>query len=211
MNYQDLITFVNERRAVRAFDPTAEISKTEIRDIIQLAIQAPSAWNLQHWKFLVFHDHQSKEKLLPIANNQKHVLDASAVIAVLGDLEAHRNAEAVLNERIRRGNITEEAKQVTLEQIERNYQKRPHFARDDAIRNASLAAMQLMLVAKAKGFDTCPMGGFKTKKLQEAFHIPNRYLPIMLIAIGKSIRPAPQPPRFSVDEVVIWEDFQHEA
>ncbi len=52
--------------------------------------------------------------------------------------------------------------------------------------NASLAAMQLMLAAKATGWDTCAIGGFNPQALTDEFNVSSRYVPIMLITIGES-------------------------
>ncbi len=41
--------------------------------------------------------------------------------------------------------------------------------------NASLAAMQLMLAAKATGWDTCAIGGFNPQALTEEFNVSSRY------------------------------------
>lgn len=60
-------------------------------------------------------------------------------------------------------------------QIEQAYANNAGWARDQAICNASLAAMLLMLAAKAMGLDSCPMGGFDPNQLVKAFAIPDRY------------------------------------
>ncbi|MOA41174.1 putative NAD(P)H nitroreductase MhqN [compost metagenome] len=59
------------------------------------------------------------------------------------------------------------------------------FKRDEAIRNASLSAMQMMLIAKDQGWDTCPMIGFNPEILREVLSIPESSIPAMLISIGK--------------------------
>ncbi len=41
--------------------------------------------------------------------------------------------------------------------------------------------MQLMLAAKATGWDTCAIGGFNPQALTEEFNVSSRYVPIMLI------------------------------
>ncbi|KPV56696.1 hypothetical protein QJ48_26320 [Paenibacillus sp. A3] len=46
------------------------------------------------------------------------------------------------------------------------------YRRDEAIRNASLAAMQPMLAAKAKGLDSGPLVGFDANAFVKAFHVP---------------------------------------
>jgi len=65
-------------------------------------------------------------------------------------------------------------------QINSAYSDIPAYAREEVIKNASLAAMQLMLAAKAIGLDSCPMGGFNADAFVEAFNVPCRYIPVML-------------------------------
>jgi nitroreductase len=109
---------------------------------------------------------------------------------------------------VQAGRLPEEVKANLIRQIEDTYANVPNTARDEAIRNASLAAMQLMLAAKAKGLDSCPMGGFDAAKLVDAFNIPPRYVPVMLVAVGKAAAPARPSDRFPVEQTVIWNNFE---
>jgi nitroreductase len=43
--------------------------------------------------------------------------------------------------------------------------------------------------------------------LVEAFQIPARYIPIMLISIGKAAQPAYPSTRFPAEQVTIWNTF----
>ncbi|MCQ6267734.1 nitroreductase family protein [Fictibacillus sp. WQ 8-8] len=207
MSTRDFTDVINERHSVRKYDPSAELSAEEITELLEDAAKAPSSWNLQHWKFLVFHDQQAKEQLLPIAYNQEQVVQASAVVAILGDLEADQNADRVYQDAVDGGFMTEEIKTALVSQIKDAYATRPEMARDEAIRNASLASMQLMLTAKAKGLDTCAMGGFNADELVKAFGIPERYLPVMLISVGKAAKTAHQTARFPIQEAIVWNKF----
>ncbi|WP_449619669.1 nitroreductase family protein [Robertmurraya sp. Marseille-Q9965] len=56
----------------------------------QFASKAPSAWNLQHWKFMVVTNQTDKEIFFVIANGQQQVVEASVVVVILGDLQADR-------------------------------------------------------------------------------------------------------------------------
>lgn len=199
----DTIDVINTRASIRAYDPDVKISKEDLTQILELATKAPSAWNLQHWHFTVFHSDESKQKLLPIAFNQDQIVKASAVVAILGDVKANLNGDAVYGPLAEAGYITEEIKDNLLGQINRAYTNES-YPREAALTNASLAAMQLMIAAKAKGFDTCAIGGFNKGKFAEAFEIDSRYVPIMLITVGKSVKPAHQSGRFPVSEVSTW-------
>ncbi|MNI69671.1 putative NAD(P)H nitroreductase YodC [compost metagenome] len=68
--------------------------------------------------------------------------------------------------------------------------------------------MQLMLAAKARGYDTVPMGGFKPDEFRELFHIPERYVTVMLIALGKAAAEGRSTARLPLDEVTQWNTFE---
>ncbi|WP_026691264.1 nitroreductase family protein [Alteribacter aurantiacus] len=206
---QDLGLFqtINERHSVRKYDPKVKMSEEEMNEILEAATKAPSSWNLQHWKFLVIDDEKKKEELLPLAYNQQQVVDSSAVIAVLGDLKANENAEDVYQGAVDNGFMPEQVKNTLVGQINKAYEGDTPFPRDEAVLNASLASMNLMLAAKAKGYDTCPMGGFQRGKFVEQFNVPERYVPVMLLTIGKAVKPAHQSARFELDRVVVKNSF----
>lgn len=94
-----------------------------------------------------------------------------------------------------------------IAQIEGAYNNNPEIARDEAIRNSSYAAMQLMLAAKAKGYDTCPMGGYNRDALIKELNIPSRYLPTLMLTLGKASVQAYPTSRFGLEELVIQNSF----
>ncbi|MEK5497522.1 nitroreductase family protein [Bacillus sp. FSL M8-0077] len=197
---QKTIDILKERASVKEYDTTHEMTKEELKELLDITTKAPSAWNLQHWHFTVFHSAESKAKLLPIAYNQKQVSQASAVIAVLGDLEANQNGEKIYSELAEQGFITEDIKETLMTQINGAYQSE-QYAREAAYSNASLAAMQLMIAAKAMGYDTCAMGGFSKEAYVKEFNVSGRYEPVMLISVGKAAKEAHKSNRFDIEEV----------
>ena len=199
------IETMKERHSVRKYTQY-DLPQKDLQDILEATITAPSSWNLQHWKFLVIQSDSQKEKLLPIAYNQQQVVDSSVTIAVLGDLEANHNAERVYGEVVNKGFMTPEVKEILTNQIHGAYTN-DQFARDEAVMNASLASMQLMLAAKEKGYDTVPMGGFDKVAFRKEFSSPEGYIPIMLISVGKAAAKAHGTLRFPLDEVVTYETF----
>ena len=204
---EKLVDVIKQRASVRKYKKGMEIPEEILQQIIELTTTAPSSWNLQHWKFIVVQKDEYKEKLFTISYKQQQVLDSSAVIVVLGDLEANRNAERVYSEAVHAGYMSEEAKNKLVSHIENAYQTIENIGVHEAIRNASLAAMQLMLVAKSFGLDTCPMGGFDAKALQKEFNVPQRYIPVLLLSLGYAAEPAHETSRFPVEEVMIKETF----
>ncbi|MFP7292867.1 nitroreductase family protein [Bacillus safensis] len=197
---QKTIDILKQRASVKEYDTSHEMTKEELIELLEITTKAPSAWNLQHWHFTVFHSAETKAKLLPIAYNQKQVSQASAVIAVLGDLEANQNGEKIYSELAEQGFITEDIKETLMTQINGAYQSE-QYAREAAYSNASLAAMQLMIAAKAMGYDTCAMGGFSKDAYIKEFNVSGRYEPVMLISVGKAAKEAHKSNRFDIEEV----------
>jgi nitroreductase len=194
------------RGSVRKYEKGVEIPREELNEILELATKAPSSWNLQHWRFIVITSQERKERLLPIAFNQQQVVDASAVIVVLGDLEANKTAKDVYGPALEAGHMSQEVFDTLMSQIEGAYQNK-QWARDEAFLNAGFAAMQLMLAAKAKGYDTCPMGGFDRAALVKELNIPERFVPVMLLSLGKAAAPARPTSRLPLEKVVVEETF----
>ena len=76
------------------------------------------------------------------------------------------------------------------------------------MRSCGMAAMNLMLVAKDLGYDSCPMDGFDFDAVAQLLKLPDDHTPAMFVAIGRSIQePWPRPGQLSVDEVVKYNQF----
>lgn len=201
----DFYTVLQERRSVRHYDSSVKISRDELEELLDEAIKAPSSSNLQPWRFLVIDDQSLKEKLLPIAFNQQQVVDAAAIVAVLGDMEGYKQAESIYQDAVDAGFMTVEAKETLVGNINRRYADRdPQVTKEILLVDAGLVSMQLMLAAKARGYDTVPMGGYNTEQFKQAFSIPDRYVSVMLIAIGKAAQPGHKTTRLPVDQITSW-------
>ncbi|MFJ8234107.1 nitroreductase family protein [Ureibacillus sp. NPDC094379] len=200
---------IQERRSVRSYDPTVKISREEMSEILKLATLAPSSSNLQPWRFLVIDSPELKEKLLPIANNQQQVVEASAVIAVLGDVKSYEKAEKIYGQAVEAGFMPEETAKSFIERTVGMYSSLPsEVARQIVYTDGGLVSMQLMLVARSKGYDTVPMGGYNKAKFVEAFGISEQYVPVMLIAIGKAAKPGHPTTRLPLEEVVFFNEMK---
>jgi nitroreductase len=200
---QPIIDIIRDRHSVRKYDPTVTISREEIMEIMNEATQAPSSSNLQPWHFIVIDDHETKKELRQIAFNQEQVETSSAVIAVLGDKEMYQKVENVYRSNYEAGYMDENTMQTLIENSNRVYSNAPEEVRKNiASFDAGLVSMQLMLVAKAKGYDTVTMGGFDKQKFIDKFNVSDRYMPIVLIALGKAAAPAHKTTRLPLEDVV---------
>ncbi len=75
-----LMEIIKKRRSVRSYS-SKEVPEEVIKEIIEAARLAPSAKNLQEWKFIIVRDEKIKEKLCEAAKGQKFVKEAPVVIA----------------------------------------------------------------------------------------------------------------------------------
>lgn len=199
----NLSAIIRDRRSVRKYDSEFKISREEITDILKEAALAPSSSNLQPWKFLVIQDQDTKKELRTIANNQEQVETASAVIAVLGDKEMYKNAEKVYRSSYEAGYMDEATMGRMIEGSTKLYSAAPAETRMNiASYDAGLVSMQLMLIAKDRGYDTVPMGGFNKQQFIERFNLDERYMPIVLIALGKAAAPGHPTTRLPIEDIV---------
>ncbi|GGF71680.1 putative NAD(P)H nitroreductase MhqN [Paenibacillus albidus] len=176
---------VQARRSAMNFVEGIKIPQAELEEMFSYARLAPSAFNLQHTHYKVVADENLKEEIRKAAYGQYKIHTASAVILVLGDKQAYLQAPEIYSGLKLLGAMSEEEFDKTIESINSSYIDNDAFQRDEAIRNASLSAMQFMLIAKDKGWDTCPMIGFDAEAVSRTLNLPEHMVPVMMITIGK--------------------------
>jgi nitroreductase len=201
---KSLSEVIKERHSVRKYDSSYKISQQEIKDMLKEATQAPSSSNLQPWRFIVIQDQETKKELRAIANNQEQVETASAVIAVLGDKEMYKSVEKVYRSAYEAGFMDEANMNRLIEGTNKTYPLAPvETLKNIASYDAGLVSMQLMLIAKDRGYDTVPMGGFDKDKFVKMFNVSDRLFPVVLISIGKAAAPAFNTTRLPLEDVLI--------
>lgn len=182
----EFVKLVNERRSASNFLENNPITKQELDEIFQLVKMAPSASNLQHANYLVVIEPELKAKVKQAAMGQHKVGTASAVIVVLGDKLAYKDAGRVYEGLLNLGIYNQQEYDHAVRLVTTTYESNGgDYQRDEAIRNASLSAMLFLLAAKSKGWDTCPMIGFNPTLLREVLSIKEQYEPVLMITIGK--------------------------
>lgn len=203
----DFQQIVAGRRSIRKYDSSVKISKQEMEQILTEATLAPSSVNMQPWRFVVIESEEAKQKLLPLARfNQSQVTSSAAVIAIFGDLDSFSNAEEIYSKAVELGYMPQEVKERQLTAIGGMYANLPQQAnRDIVLIDSGLVAMQLMLAARAHGYDTCPMGGYEKDQIAEAYGLDKeRYVPVMLVSIGKAADSGYPSVRLPIDKVAEW-------
>ncbi|WP_440604020.1 nitroreductase family protein [Bacillus sp. GB_SG_008] len=203
----DFTEIMTGRRSIRKYDPSVKISKEEMAEILTEATLAPSSVNMQPWRFLVIDSAEGKAKLAPLAKfNQLQVETSAAMIAVFGDLNNFENAEEIYGKAVELGYMPSEVKESQMEKLTAYFSTvSPEVMKDTVLIDGGLVAMQLMLTARAHGYDTCPIGGYEKDKIAEAFGLDKeRYVPVMLISIGKAADSGYKSVRLPIDKIAQW-------
>lgn len=52
----DIIGAITQRRSVKYFDPSHQLTQVEIDRLFSLALLSPTAFNIQNWRFVVGQD-----------------------------------------------------------------------------------------------------------------------------------------------------------
>lgn len=185
-NFEE-ITF--GRKSVRVYDESVKISNEEMLEMIQEASIAPSSVNMQPWRFVVVESDEAKAKLKPLIRfNTRQNDSSSAMVLIFGDMMCHEYGEEIYDQAVAEGKMPQEVRDQQLAAIIPHYEKLTKQEMNDVVKiDASLAAMQFMLVARAHGYDTNPIGGFEADQLAEAFDLDKeRYVPVMILSVGKA-------------------------
>ncbi|MEC0768666.1 nitroreductase family protein [Bacillus atrophaeus] len=203
----DFMEIMKGRRSIRSYDPAAKISKEEMTEILEEATTAPSSVNAQPWRFLVIDSPEGKEKLAPLASfNQTQVTTSSAVIAVFADMNNADYLEEIYSKAVELGYMPQEVKDRQIAALTAHFEKLPaQVNRETILIDGGLVSMQLMLTARAHGYDTNPIGGYDKENIAEAFGLEKeRYVPVMLLSIGKAADKGYASYRLPIDTIAEW-------
>jgi nitroreductase len=207
----NLVEAIKQRRAARAFKSNA-IPEAILQHVLQLALQAPSGFNLQPWRFVVVKEQQNRDKLKACAFNQRQVGEAPVVLICCGSRRASQmeNIQSVIHLGEEQGIMTENYADYMRSSIPGFFENHPSFGTMEAWtnRHTMLAVAHIMIVAKSFGVDSCPMEGFVTSQVKEAFQIPEEVDVCCLLALGYADEPYKQyGGRFNSEQVCFSESY----
>ncbi len=187
----DFSDVVFNRYAERSLDPNVKISYEELLEIIAQATRAPSALDSQPWHFLIAHTDEGKAKLdsWMWSVDRGRIISSSASVVVFADLDWFEHFEEIVEQnRLAPNGYSDEAAAMTLK-LAAGWM--PELIAEGGLESsvifqAGLVAMQLMLVARAHGYETGPMDAFTREGFAADFGLDEaRFIPLFFIAIGK--------------------------
>ena len=117
--------------------------------------RAPSAGNLQPWRFIVVRDHGVRSALANAAYDQGFIAEAPAVFVICAD--ADRSAT--------------------------HYGTRGRTLY--VIQDTAAATVNLLISATALGYGSCWVGAFDEDLARHALGLPQKLRPVALVPVGK--------------------------
>lgn len=159
----DFFEVLKKRHSVRSFDTSRDVPEDLVEELIRCACLAPSAGNVQPWRFLVIRDPEAKKALAAAALGQSFVSQAPVVIVVCADLTAHASSYG------RRG--------VELYSVQ----------------DTAAAIQSMLLAATALGLGTCWVGAFREEEASRALNLSQDLRPLAMIPVGYPNREGSQP------------------
>lgn len=207
MKTNDFNEIMFGRKSVKVYDETVTIDHEEMLEMLNKAISAPSAVNLQPWRFVVVESEVAKAKLRPLVRfNTKQVDTASAIILIFADIYPQEYTEAIYDCAVAEGKMPQDVRDYQVPIIKSMYNAlSPATMREVVKMDASLAAMQLMLVARSHGYETNPMSGFDPEEMAATFDLnPDRYIPALMVSIGKAKEPGFDSVRIEAEKITAF-------
>ncbi len=169
---------VRGRRSIRKFLPDP-VSREDVLTCLEAARRAPSAHNIQPWRFVIVDDPALKERLgeaafAGIYRTSRFSLRAPVIIVMLASLDSVAG---------RLGGIV---------------RRTPfHFL------DIGIAGEHIALQATELGLGTCWIGWFSGRGARKALRVPRRYRVVAMMPVGRAEkRPSRERPLKDLREIV---------
>ena len=196
------IALIEQRVSANRFDASHALPDAAIEALVRLATRAPTAYNLQNWRFIAVRAPETKARLRRLAYGQAKVSEAAVTFIICGLLPDHAAIPERLLPFVEAGYMPAGMASGWQDGARAQYAD-PQTARDEAVRSATLGAATLIYAAEALGLGSGPMIGFDAEAVAHEFGLGPNELPVMLVAVGRAAPGNwPQKPRRPLAEVL---------
>ncbi|MBN59768.1 MAG: reductase DrgA [Gemmatimonadetes bacterium] len=201
----DTLEAIYARRSIKKFDKNHTLTDAEEQTLLEATIQAPTSFNIQHWRLVVFRDPALRQCIREeFAGGQSQVTDASLLVLFTADVKAWAKEP----ERYWR-DAPPDIAELVPEAIGPFHEKRgDQFQRDEAHWSVGMAMQTLMLAAQSLGYQSCPMIGFNIEGVAKLINLPADHVMGPMVAVGKGIKdPWPKPGQLPLSEIAFEDSF----
>ena len=172
----DVFEAIKGRRSVREYHEEV-VSDQDLHKVLEAAIHAPSAGNLQPWEFIVVKNPKTRKLLAKAALNQFWMTTAPVHIVVCANEVRSSSIYGLRGKNLY------------------------------CIQDTSAAIQNMLLAAYALGYGTCWVGAFDEEAVRKILNIPNGIRPVAIITLGKPAERPYMTGRRPLSSVVHYEFF----
>jgi nitroreductase len=194
---------IRARRAIKWYDPEHQMPEETFIKLMEHAILAPTAFNIQNWRFVRVTDPEQRKAIRAVAWDQAQVTDASELLVLCFDNKCwQRDPQRYWRK------APQEVQDFLVPAIDDYYRDKPQVERDEGMRSCGLVGQTIMLMALELGYQSCPMDGFDYDEVAKIINLPKDHSIAFMIAIGKGTKESwPKPGQLPLDEVMINNRF----
>ncbi|WP_026672088.1 nitroreductase family protein [Alkalihalobacterium bogoriense] len=191
---------IESRHSVRKFKEET-LTKADIEEIIQLTKLAPSAWNLQPWRFHAVMDTKMKQELQEAAYGQTQVTSAPCVILVVSDME---DVIAHIEETIHPG-VPEDKKKEEIANLSAFFGSMTIEERGQwGLTQTNIALGFLLLAAEGLGYSSVPMLGFDQIKIKSLLQLKEHEKICAMVPVGHKAEEGYPHHRHTLERITVF-------
>lgn len=179
---------IRARRTVRHYAP-APVPPDVLDELLDLAIESPTSWNLQDRSIVVVSDRDGLDGLTWATAGQPQPQEAPVVLVFVAEPHAWQAPRADIYAQARRNGAWSEefidGFGAATESFQHGLSERG-LLREYAVKDAMIAATYVMLAATSVGLATSPMNGWDEGKVKQVIGIGDRddLAIALLLAVG---------------------------
>ncbi len=194
---------IRTRRSIRRY-AAAELEPATIDKLLEAARLAPSASNLQTWRFRVVKAAEDKKQLRALAFGQRFVEECSAVIVCCADLQPSKDRLKSTWKLVTAGKV-----RPNLEMVLRMARgaRDPELAQErqlvNAAINVAIAVEHIALQATELDLGSCWVRAFDAAAVAEFLDLPAQVIPLVLLPVGFPAEKPPARPRRDLADILV--------
>ena len=169
----DAIECILTRRCVRKFK-NIPVEWDKIGKILEAGRAAPSAGNLQDWKFIVITDETIKKNIADSAFNQYWMMDAPIIIVIVSEPYKNERFYGLRGEKLY------------------------------SVQDAAAAAQNMLIAAHALGLGACWIGAFDESKVKDILKMIPEARPQIILPIGYAAEIPPVPVKYKIENIAYF-------
>lgn len=202
---------IRNRRTVRHYLPDA-VPPTLLAELLALATEAPTSWNLQDRSVVAITTDEGREGLVWATGGQPQPREAPVILVFVAEPQAWRDDHKDVYDQARRGGAWNEqfiamfaaASQAFQQDLEER-----GLLREYAVKDAVIAATYVMLAATEMGLATSPMNGWDEAKVKKVIGVEDRddLAIALLVSVGYAAEERRHPGRRPVEQNVFHQRY----